>query len=64
VVQGGVGEVVAGSFGASDRLGVQRPGPGRVDGQELREQGSGQQHVVAEPPGPLDRFLPGPARRL
>ena len=32
VVQDGVGEMVAGSFGAGDRLGVQRPGPGRVDG--------------------------------
>ena len=53
--------MVAGSFGAGDRLGVQRQGPGRVDGaddHEIAHQAPGQQHVVAEPPGPLDRFLP------
>ena len=58
--------MVAGSFSAGDRLGVQRPGPGRVDGQEIPEQALGQLHVVAEPPGPLDRFLPkwAPCLRL
>src|SRR5580658_3175434 len=41
-------------------------GPGRVDGQEIPDQAPGQQHVVAEPPGPLDRFLPerAPCLRL
>jgi hypothetical protein len=61
--------MVAGSFGAGDRLGVQLSGPGRVDGvdgQEIPEQAPGQQDVVAEPPGTLDRFLPERAscRRL
>ena len=61
--------MVAGSFGAGDRLGVQRQGPGRVDGaddHEIAQQALGQQHVVAEPPGPLDRLLPerAPCLRL
>ena len=53
--------MVTGSFGAADRLGVQLAGPGRVagvEGHEIPEQAPGQQHVVAKPPGPLDRFLP------
>ena len=50
--------MVAGSLGAGDRLGEQLPGPRRVDGQEIEEQAHGQQDVVAEPPGALDRLLP------
>ncbi len=61
-VQHGVEEMLAGSFGAGDCLGVQRPGPGRVDGHEIREQALGYQQVVAEPPGQLDSFLPGRTR--
>ena len=57
-VQGGVSEMVAGSFGAGDRFGEQLPGPGRVDGQEIQEQAPGQQDVVAEPAGALDSLLP------
>jgi hypothetical protein len=66
VVQIAVSEIVAGSLGAGDRLGVQRPGPGRVDSQEIPEQALGQLHVVAEPPGKLDRLLPerAPCLRL
>ena len=40
------------------------PGRGRVDAQEIPEQAPAQQHVVAEPPGPLDRLLPERAPRL
>src|ERR1700683_106854 len=50
--------MVAGSPGAGDRLGVQRPGPSWVDRHEIPVQAPGQLHVVAGPPGPLDRFLP------
>ena len=57
--------MVAGSFGAGDGLGVQRPGPGRVDGQERTEEVFGQLHV-AEPPGKFDGLLPerAPCLRL
>jgi hypothetical protein len=58
VVQDGVSEMVAGSFGARNRLGVKGQGPGRVDGQEIPAQAHGQQDVVAEPPGALDGLLP------
>jgi len=50
--------MVAGSFGTGDRLGEQPPGPSRVDRHEIPVQAPGQLHVVADPPGPLDRFLP------
>jgi hypothetical protein len=61
--------MVAGSFGAGDGFGVQRQGPGRVDrvdAEEIPAQGLGQQDVVTESPGPLDRFVPerAPCLRL
>ena len=53
-VQEAFSEMVAGSFSAGDRFGVQRHGPDRVDGHDIPEQAPGQQHVVAELPGALD----------
>ncbi len=58
VVQHGVDEMVAGSFGAGDRLGPQMPGPGRVDGHEIPEQAEAQLDVVAKAAGEVDRLLP------
>lgn len=57
VVQPGVSEMVAGSLGAGDRLAEQLPGRGRANGLEIQEQAGGQQEVVAERPGALDRLL-------
>jgi hypothetical protein len=62
VLQQGVSEVVAGSFGTGDRLGVQRQRPDRVqraDGHQVLHQAPAQQDVVAQVAGALDRFLPG-----
>src|SRR6202044_3814299 len=66
VVQERVNEMVAGSFGAGDRLGEQLPGPGRVNDQEIDEQAHAQLDVVTQPPGAFDRLLPewAPCLRL
>ena len=58
--------MVAGSFGTGERFGVQRHGPGRVDGQEIQHQAPAQQDIVAKAAGELDRLLPerAPCLRL
>jgi hypothetical protein len=65
-VQVAVEEMVAGSPGAGERLGVQGRAPGRVDdteGHGTDAQAHAEQDAV-EPPGPLDRFLPERERGL
>ena len=53
-------QAIASAYSGRDRAGSM------VHGHEIPEQALGQQHVVAEPPGPLDRFLPerAPCLRL
>ena len=58
--------MVAGSFGAGDRLGVQLPGPGRVDGQQIQSRLTASRTSSPSSPGQLDRLLPerAPCLRL
>ena len=64
VVKELLGIKVAGTLGAGEGFGVQRPGRGHADSFGVHGQALAQQLVVAELPGPLDRLGPQRPRSL